>query len=1485
MTVSTFPSSATASSLEHFSRTADQMTKGGSGTSGSSQYSVQSDYHSEAPYHPRVCKMLVKHPSIKLDWRVPEPIKAGSETLRGVLIISAKELSESEMRAMRTKSKKSTMKSHAATTEQCKEKDARKTKLRHDRMVRIERIEIDLTGVEEVTTGKGILSRTRTDQHCFLHKTQVLPVEDLKCICDTSPSPPCSSSSPPSSSPPSPITISSLPSPPNSASSSISRSLSKRSVVSVPSYLPSSTTPMTPSGFQPGYIAPGTQQGITFHMRIPEKVGGTFKSARASISFQLVANVHVCLGKEMFVLQYPISVSLFELVQIRAATKIASPHDLTPNPSSVTNTSVNVSLSPASADTKSSTSLTLSSSPASTAGGKRSSGVRFVVPKSNSVLGTAAVKPCNLWGLGTSTNNSGNSHGHGHVRDEYDSHDNRQNCSSKQRRGSVHATSHIVESPYSDVSAMGKNGLRTSHTVTGTTHTTSSWMTTASRQPCSPDGETVTAPEDQCREFRQQYQQQQLQQHHQQHDHPDHRHHGSQPRPARYNSSSASRNESHDANLDEVGFGAHIDKSVAAAGDNVTLDMFVVKSDMMKVVDIKVSLVETIQIFSLLQHENGGSFVASPIVSRAQAFPTTDYCSGGAAKVLGGAELTLSPTLEPRRKLVETHVVKIAKDYVPAGAEESHANDNHLKGYYEDYEDSRTAKSLSVYKLGMRIPETALTILDRELFKVEYMFVIKFFFKGRVGAFLELPVEIVSQYNHNRISTISGAISCVSNSLQIALPPVPILVNRSDSYQTALILDTDLDLDLDDIITSHAPMANTSAACAMNAAKRQGLSMQDRQDTIKNMSTVEATAGSIMQDMRNRNITEQDPSIIKSGERSISSRDGTLATQLSDSEDSGLKKTTGAAPNTSHPANLGAKGGSPHFSRENLGSHRDQKMIATDDDNADVIQARSQLIRADMEHHSSQETLHKAYIDDKKPRMDVGKPNSAIQGAPSQPAESQSGAVPKIVINKSSRNCTQQTYQGQKTGPKGTNAVQGSARSSGPVKAPLRLDTTTTTTTTIISPALPLLFDLTSAALPTSLPSSTVDVCAIPSKRSSNAGSRTSCDSSTSAIRSTGPSFTKSEAVRRGGAGAGTSHNGARDQQQLRQGKQTTSGSSLSKDEDGNGIVAKIAKSLSSPLLRSRTNSNSPNESNMNLSVPPQQQSSAFTLAATTISALAIFSSAGHAAFCQDFTAQNGGRGKGIKRTIEPQKAQSLPRPLKTCLKRRQMSPSGPQNHHFNIQNGPSRGGANALSASQRVGIKKKVTFAKGSTPMPSPNVSQVFIAGVEPSTANAYNGNSHFHHADPPSFSSSSTVASTGKFIQPIVTNQSNHCTPNAFTIKSPKPTSPRSRIHHPFDSHPSRLSPLEKRHLDFQNQSLGAAHPQRESRTEAEEDEVTDEEEDEDDNDGYDDEDGDDEDENKETEEQRIERRRQARIAWLAKYGDALKQVYGAVPELPPI
>lgn len=160
-----------------------------------------------------------------------------------------------------------------------------------------------------------------------------------------------------------------------------------------------------------------------------------------------------------------------------------------------------------------------------------------------------------------------------------------------------------------------------------------------------------------------------------------------------------SRKDSTDG-LDEVGFGAHIDKSVAAAGENVTMDMFVVKSDVMKVVDIKVSLVETIQIFSLLGHDSACA-VVSPIAGRAHVFDNSNHQHLGAGTEAGAGAGS-------KRKLVETHMVKIAKAYVPAQAEESHANDNHLKGYYEDYEDARTTKSLSMFKLGMRIPVSLL---------------------------------------------------------------------------------------------------------------------------------------------------------------------------------------------------------------------------------------------------------------------------------------------------------------------------------------------------------------------------------------------------------------------------------------------------------------------------------------------------------------------------------------------------------------------------------------------------------------------------------------------------------------------------------------------------------------------------------------------------------------------------------------------------------
>jgi len=145
----------------------------------------------------------------------------------------------------------------------------------------------------------------------------------------------------------------------------------------------------------------------------------------------------------------------------------------------------------------------------------------------------------------------------------------------------------------------------------------------------------------------------------------------------------------------------------------------------------------------------------------------------------------------------------------------------------------------------------------------------------------------------------------------------------------------------------------------------------------------------------------------------------------------------------------------------------------------------------------------------------------------------------------------------------------------------------------------------------------------------------------------------------------------------------------------------------------------------------------------------------------------------------------------------------------------------------------------------------------------------------------------------------------------------SPRSGMAlHPFDGHPNRLTTLDKQDLDHQilgeqhrygqqlsksNAHLHIPGPQqdrqesvavKELELQLEEDEDEDEKEVEveveEDNgcEELDDDEEEDEDEEKhETEEERIERRRLVRVAWLAKYGDAFKQVYGAVPELPPI
>lgn len=400
----------------------------------------------------------------------------------------------------------------------------------------------------------------------------------------------------------------------------------------------------------------------------------------------------------MFVLQHPLPLSLFELVQIRAATKITSPHDLNPS------TSINSKAMTTTTTTTSATSSVSSATAAAGGGVKRQAGVRFVIPKANSVLGTAAVKPYSLWGLGPATSSSSSSSHHGHHGHHY------RRQSSHQRRGSLNAplpssaassaggstslSAHHVgvgsgmTRSYSDIGALSSHAKEESASSASGTGSLSGHASVSVKKARFDPDEMLSA-EDQYRSH--QLIQQQQQQHQQELDLQKQGSTGGSSRPKL-----GSRKDSTDG-LDEVGFGAHIDKSVAAAGENVTMDMFVVKSDIMKVVDIKVSLVETIQIFSLLDHDSACA-VVSPIAGRAHVFDNNHHYQHSSAATEPGAGTG------PKRKLVETHMVKIAKAYVPAQAEESHANDNHLKGYYEDYEDARTTKSLSMYKLGMRIP-------------------------------------------------------------------------------------------------------------------------------------------------------------------------------------------------------------------------------------------------------------------------------------------------------------------------------------------------------------------------------------------------------------------------------------------------------------------------------------------------------------------------------------------------------------------------------------------------------------------------------------------------------------------------------------------------------------------------------------------------------------------------------------------------------------
>ncbi|KAG0361788.1 hypothetical protein BG005_007327 [Podila minutissima] len=972
-------------------------------------------------------------------------------------------------------------------------------------------------------------------------------------------------------------------------------------------------------------------------------------------------------------------VSLFELVQIRAATKIASPHDLSPakNPSN---------------------------------SAKRSS-VRFVIPRANSVLGTAAVRPYSLWGLGpaTSSLSSNYQYSNSHGYRKYHGHNS--------HRQHHNTTPSVLEAAHASATA------EPDQLQYGTGDNTSTGKRTRFQD------EEIACQEDQMTR-------------------PKH----------------STRQASLDGSIDEVGFGAHIDKSVAAAGDNVTLDMFVVKSDFMRVVDIKVSLVETINIYSLLD-----------------AHDVTGH---------------------PVRKLVETHVVKIAKEYVPAQAEENHANDNHLKGYYEDYEDFRTTKSLSMYKLGMHIPETALTILDRELLKVEYMFVIKFFFKGRVGAFLELPVEIISQYNHNRISTISGAISCVTNSVQIALPPVPILIKKPESIHS------DLDKQSVDLVAS-AP-----SSCLV--------SIKDSCNSPGHSIAFEAVSN-------------------ESRKRASENE------QVSNDRD--------------------------HDSREDSAPKPKTDIVSDEDPTSEKIQASSRM--------STKEIKAFAGADSSAVPGSSDTASDRCDEAHVKKSPSKTNLVPKIVVDSE-----------KTTPPDSSSGIAGQDAK--------------TIATTLVTPTLPLLFDLTSAVQP-----SPTDGSITPPGSVSLAGSPWPSLSSelTPSVQSL---YSRRSSIST---------------------QSTAPPEGLSAKDDGpvifsdaagiidpvlsninNGLVAKLAKSFSSsPLLRTRGPgsglSSSPNGSSSNmvgLVSPQQQQSSAFTLAATTLSALTLLSPVGQAVspVSEPVTGNSVRRVHTFPRPSHPHQQQhnSPPRLLKSCLKKRRSTVPAAINTTSVIQQNKH------LST-------KKVSFAKGFTPSPSPTGSQIFSTEAEVTSglgSRASGSPSGAGMGTPNQLTPMAAIQNV-----PVLLPQSEAFKiPSTAASSSNMAVSPRSgRTLHPFDGHPNRLSTLDKQHLDHQILREQHRHGQqrqlqqqlskpsvhapgwrqekqesvaKELELKLEEEKVEVEVEDGDGCDELDDDEDEDEDEDEEqheTEDERIERRRLARVAWLAKYGDAFRQVYGAVPELPPI
>ncbi|KAF9316027.1 hypothetical protein BG003_002385 [Podila horticola] len=91
--------------------------------------------------------MVERHPAVKLEWKVPETIKAAGEFLRGVLVVSAKELPETEMKKVAAKSAFLDQQQYQRGETQ-KEDRHMKKKLKYDRLIRVEHVEIDLTGIE-----------------------------------------------------------------------------------------------------------------------------------------------------------------------------------------------------------------------------------------------------------------------------------------------------------------------------------------------------------------------------------------------------------------------------------------------------------------------------------------------------------------------------------------------------------------------------------------------------------------------------------------------------------------------------------------------------------------------------------------------------------------------------------------------------------------------------------------------------------------------------------------------------------------------------------------------------------------------------------------------------------------------------------------------------------------------------------------------------------------------------------------------------------------------------------------------------------------------------------------------------------------------------------------------------------------------------------------------------------------------------------------